>query len=273
MLASVRDFLRPWQFAPVAVFVVGWLWGGGWLLLRALKKRDYPQRIKLGNCVVISLVAGVAGAITGLVFFYLFGAIGSIAGAELRIPGAVAGGVAMVVVAFLSIYAMLQLTVRQAVRMATAPLAVIGIFGAIIALPAGIYSVKAKRAQDRKDQCRSRIAYIASALETCQRSTGSPAASLEELVGQNYIEAGDLICPGAPERDVGYFYEPARIVPRDNESEQIILCDLRDNHGSGRNVVLANRQVMWYENEKFATLLEIDPNKDFATALRQRDGP
>jgi len=269
VLADIRDFFFRWQPLPLALFVVGWLWGGGWLLLRSLRKHQYPKRIKIGNTILVSFLAGMGGLVVMMSFFYLLNVIGNLLGSRKlvlaigAVPALTAGGAT----AYLVIYAMLDLSLERALRIAIAPLFAILLFGAAIAAPTGIYSVKQRRVNFRKQLAVRTVATLATALRTYQTRLGRPAQELQALVEQNLIAADDLASPAAPHKQIGYFYRQTWLTSPDEPSRQIVLCDFRDNHGDGRNVVFANGEVIWYDEHEFRSLLEQDQNKEFADDL------
>jgi hypothetical protein len=226
------------------------------------------------KCVAVSFLAGMSGSVVAMAFLYLFNTITSVVGYRAVILGAglvptVAAGA---IIACLVIYAMLELSLRQAMRVAAVPVLSILILAAIIATPTGYLAFKQRRARQHKDRSLDKVRRLTSELGTYQRRTGRSAPLLQSLVEQNILGPEDLICPAAPAKKVGYFYRRARLDSRNEQSRRILLCDFRDNHGDGRSVALTNGKVIWYKEREFQSLLQEDQNRDFAELLRAAEG-
>ena len=76
MLATMSDYLFPWQIPVYVAFVVGWIFGGGYLIRRSFKRHGASRRLSLGRGILASLLAGMAGAFAG-------GIIGAIVGTSI----------------------------------------------------------------------------------------------------------------------------------------------------------------------------------------------
>jgi len=272
MLAGLQDYLGIWQLPLFLALAVGWLWGGGWLLHRSLLRKGYPKRIRRPRCVLIFLLAGLGGAATGAVFFLLCLTVGDRFDVSLLIPAIVVATLVLFAVAFLIVYAMLELSLPAAAKASAVPMLVMFLWlaavGTATAVPAYIIRVR----NYRREACRNNFFFIVEELYRYQQRFGSPPPNLQALVDLNFLEAKHLTCPARPDRKPGYFYLPATLQTHGPEAERIILCDFRDNHPNGRNVLLANGQFNWYSTEESENLLRRDLNAEFAAALARAEG-
>ena len=268
MLAGVRAYMHVWQLPLFGLLVVGWLLGGGWILRRTLHQRERYRRITLGRCVLICFLGGVGGGLTGAVFFYLFDTIGGVIETDLKIVGGIVGAVLMGLIASLVIYAMLPISLGEAIRVGIRPVAMILVLLIIVGASAGVPAYFLRVAERQRNDCRFNLAVIAEALRDYRQRFGSPGTSLDALVEINVIPYGHLVCPATGEVVGGYVYRPGRIIDRNTATEQILVCDLRGNHRGGRNVLLANGQELWYSDDRFRLLLESEANKQFASDLQ-----
>ncbi len=268
VLAGIGDFLFVWHLPMFLVLAVGWLVGGAWLLLRSLRKSKYQRRIRLPRCILIFLLAGLGGGASGLVFFYLVNNIGEAIGTNLKYLGVIVATVMFLGVAYLVIYAMLELSMKAALRVAAIPLVAQFVLMGVIGTAGGVPAFYMRYAKLRRNTCELHLNYILSALdEYQQRHEERPAPNLKVLSEKNFMEAKRLECPGAPEREVGFFYYSSRLVGPD-EPGQLLVCDFRGNHSGGRNVIMTNGVILWNTGRQFQSLLEEEENKEFAVALR-----
>jgi hypothetical protein len=273
MLAGIRDYMYFWQLPLFGLFLIGWLWGGGYLLMRSLRKHEQYRRIKLSQCVLNCFLGGIAGGITGAVFFRLFFTIGNVTETNLLIPSAVIALIFMAFASLLVIYAMLSLSLRDAVAAGALPVGAILILLIAVCTAAGIPAYFLRISKLERQNCRNNLALIAEGLRTHQRAFAKPASSLDVLVERNLIATTSIPCPaGAPDKHKSYFYHPASLVARDVSSEKILICDLKGNHPGGRNVVFVNGQELWYDEDGFRVLLNKEVNKDFSAGLPAAEG-
>lgn len=273
MLAAIRDYLYAWQFIHLVILAGGWLGLGSWMLQRALAKHGGPRRARMGRCVGITLLAGLAGGLTGMAIFHVVQSLGGCLNMSMRLPAALAGAIVALVTAWLVIYAMLETTVKQTLRIAAPSLVVLVALIAVLGGDAAIRTRTEHRREIRKAICRENMTYIYHALLTYQSNTGDPIGNLESLAKEKLLKMGRLACPGRPANKIGYFYLPGRIVPAAIDTHRILVCDLRGNHPGGRNVMLANSRIMWESTAEFQLLLGEDENKEFAAALKKAEGP
>ena len=272
MLAAIREFFHTWQFIHLSIFAIGWVGGGGWLLLRSLKKANYPKRIRLTNCVGLVILAGATAAVTGLLFFLMVNTIAGSLPTKLKlISAAIVAFLVMGVSALAVVYAMLDLSFAQSIRVAILPLALLLVLGTSLAAEAGIRSVRIRRCTLLRQKCQDTLTYIHRALHTYQRNTGEPAPSLQILLAEHLIDRNHLSCPAMEPGKVDYFYHPARLTDPDTFTTKLLLCDYKHNHTNGRNVIRTNGLLGWSSESDFQDLLQEDHNKEFADALRRAE--
>ncbi len=274
MLAGIRNYLHLWQLPLFVSFAVLSLWAGGSLLLRSLRKRQYPKRIRMSRCVLISMLAGASGGLAGAVFFFLFESIRAGTGVSLRLPGALVAGIVMILIAYLVAYAMLELPMGAALKVLALPLTVMLLLTGAVGAGAGIPAYFLRKDEVKQQRCLARkLPQIAVALAYHQDTFGDPPQQLKDLAEKNMIDANFLICPGTPEKPIGFFYHPLRMTRQESAARIFVLCDFRHTHRGGRNAILANGRYNWYPEEHFESLLTLEDNKQFAAALRAAESP
>ncbi len=272
LLAGIRNYIHFWQLPLMALLLFGWLWGGGWLLLRSVKKRDYPKRIRLSNCLIISLLAGIGGSLVGVVFFALVNTIGSGISVNLMPVGGVIAFVVMAFTAMLVIYAMLDLPFGRACKAAMLPTAAMMAIFLFISAAAAVPAYFLRQSQLDREQCYINLNIIAQALQSHQRAMGLAADNLDLLVERNYITPELLACPRAVDPEHSYFYLPTPVDPQDKTSRTIVACDLHPQHNGGRNVLDRSGYVRWYDDDEFEMLLKLEENQSFAELLLKAQG-
>jgi len=272
VLAGLQDYLGTWQIPLFVALLVGWLWGGGWLLHRSLLRRGYPKRIRRPRCVLIFLLGGLAGSAAGAVFFKLFHTAGDRFDTNLLVPGMAAATVVLFGVAFLIIYAMLELSLPAALKASAVPMLAMFLWLAAVATSIALPAYIIRMRDNRRASCHRQLFFIYDELARYQLRFGAPAPNLQALVDLNYLDAKYLTCPAEPDKKPGYFYLPATLQTRGDEAERIILCDFRGNHSGGRNVLLASGQPNWYSTAEFEDRLTRELNAEFAAALARAEG-
>jgi len=269
VLAGIRDYFYSIHIPLLLILAVGWLWGGSWLLLRSLKQRQYPKRLRLGNCVVIMLLSGFCGVLAAGAVFLLVNALGGGSRVGMAI-GAGIGLIALIVVVLLVIYAMLELSFRAATRAAALPVAAMIALMVTIGAAGGIPAYIWRQTDRTRELCQGRLLYLYGGLQRYQQSYAKPAPTLDELVERNIISVESIQCP-AVEGGGRYFYLPTRVDPQE-QSDRMVVCDMLGNHEDGRDVLFIGGLVRWCDDEDFRRLAALDANKAFAEALRRAEG-
>jgi len=269
---GLREYLSAWQLLVMAVFIVGWLTGGGYLLRWSIRRREPQRRVKLGKCVLVSLLAGAAGGISGAVLFALVYIIGRRTDTNLLVPGVVFGMLSMLTVSFLTVSVMLESSAKSTLAAAGPSIAAILGWALLLGIPTTIVSRNLTLVRLERETCALHLRYIHRGLSLYQTNFGQSPVNLTTLAEKKFVEAESLRCPAAPDRQIGYFYLPAP-TSRDLQTKQILACDFRENHGgAGRTVLLVNGQCDWYTEDRFAALLGEAENAAFAKALREAEG-
>ena len=279
----VIDLLRPyaygWMLLPLAVLVVGWLLGGGYLLQRRLHKLlDQRRPPRLGDCVLSIFLAGAAGLFSAATVLFLFYAVAVQLEAKwLAIPGSLISLMALLALSFLVIFARHGLTLRQSLAVATPPiLAVLGLT-IVLGVPTGTLSYWLNQREKARNESIARLLRIYSAIEdSYERRFSQTPKTLQAIADTGDIDARYLASPNSPDRAIGYFYFPRRIrsVPSSDRGEQIIACEFADcTAGAGRVALLLNRECHWYSPEQFQALLDKPDNVEFAKALHKAEAP
>ena len=189
MPANVQHYLYWWQLPLLGIFIVGWLLGGGYLLLRSMAKQPLNPPAKLPRCIGAAVLAGLAGLFAGSVLYTLLATIGR--GLELNLGplGAIVAVAAMIAVGYLVIYAMFNLPFGNVLRAAgpaifgTILLAVV--IGAAAAIPAR-YATQAKR---RRERAIHHLQRIHRAILMYEIKTGRTPKTLSALADEHYIDA------------------------------------------------------------------------------------
>ena len=279
MLANIQSYIRYWWQLPMFLgLIVGWLWGGGWLLHRSLKRAGYPKRIAFPRCLLIVFLAGITAIATGGATVLLVRGMFESTDITLTVTGTVVGAivaaVVMIIVALLVVYAMLEFSFRRSLAASVIPVAAIISLTAVIG-SAGLVPAYFLRVRElKRDRCRNaNLRLLVVSLQSYQQRHGAPSPTLAALVEQNLIDPNRLRCHGAPEREIGYFYFPLLMAADGPNATRLLLCDYRANHGGGRNVLFANGGIFWYDEEEFQELLQQEENKSFTAALRTAEGP
>lgn len=268
MLAGIRDYFHLWQLPLFLILGAGWLIGGGRLLLRSIKQRQYSKRMHLGRCVLISLLSGLAGVIAAAAFSYLVLSIGKATDTNLKIAAGAVGLVVLMATAYFVIYAMLELSFSSALKAAALPLTAQIIMLIIVGSAAGVPAHFIRQSQLSRIRCRNNMSnYLAVAIRMYERTYETPPPDIKALLNRNLMDSNKLNCPAAPEDTMGYFYYPTHLIDVRESSEQIAACDVRGNHSGGRNVLLSNGYTRWYDEEELQVLLSQPQNEEFAAVL------
>jgi len=172
----------------------------------------------------------------------------------------------------LVIYAMLDLRFLNALKAAAIPLAALVLLTAALGAAAGIPAYFIRRQAVQREFCAANMPFLVDALSRYQRRFAKPAPNLQVLADENYVSTAQLHCRGAEGRSVSYFFYPGFVKSDETDKQRLLLCDLRDNHPGGQNVLFANGRFGWYTSQDFQRLLELPENAAFAAALAQAEG-
>ena len=262
-----------WQLPLFAVFLFGWLLGGGYLLHRSLR-RALPRRgATLGRCVLASLLAGAAVLIAAGGVFLLFRTIGERAEVDLKRVGAALAIVAGIPMWFLVLHAMFPLPMARILGLgwpAVGGVLVLGLaVGAGAILPARTLVLRERRKAESviRLQMIHDLIYV-----NFERPEAEAPESLQKLVERRILSPSELRSPCNPGREIGYFYTPSRSLPRSERTYQLRACEFSHYHSdAGRVVLFRNGECDWVPASEFERLLGLEENKQFAAAFREAD--
>jgi hypothetical protein len=272
VLASLQHYLYLWQLPLVGLVAAGWVFGGGYLLSRGLRKHAPGSGAGLGPSFAAMLLAAASAAVAGGIFYMLLVSVGEWADVPLAVPGLIVGAGAGVVMSFCVLYAVLALPARATLRAAGPALV------AAIALAAGVGGVAAGFAYAQTWRERGRIIArtelwnIRVAIQQYVKDhRGAAPEALQDLADEGYLDAPHLRSPGSPDRPVGFFYlaPPPGALHRRNQ--QVLACDYHA-HSGGRAVLLANGDVLWCDEAIFRERLKRPENAAFTQAWRAAGG-
>lgn len=277
MQAFIQDYVNPstypWQIPFLLAFLAGWLLGGAWLFRWSIRRFSPQPRLRFKHYVLIAFLTPLAGFAVGGALLFMVYAIGIRLGADWRVPAAIVGGIVSILVAFVTAYAMLNATLKQALRAGAVPLGAVFLLTAAVGVSCVLPALSIRHEGAAVFRCRENIGEIARALSAYKGDAqGLLPSSLQRLVDdprfRSPIRPEMLACPAADPSSVGYFYlRTGRYGERIGEKRTIVLCDLKGNHAKARNIVFAdgNYRPVW--EQEFQDLLGLPENKEFAKAL------
>jgi len=273
MLAAFKDYLFPWQLPFLLVFIVGWLFGGGYLLYRSLINSGEAKRVKLGRCILAAMLAGSAGAIAGgiMVFF-----ANTFLGGDrpMQIIAALFGLTTAAVMAYLTLYATFSLSFRKTLKVSILPMVGVGLLAIALAVAVGIPSCMMRRRNLIKKIERAHLQKIHSAISLYYRNHLRVAPpNLKTLMDAGYIEPKFFRCTAMPDKEIGYFYFAPAYPPERGKEYRLLACELRGSSSEGgRHVLTAASTVEWMTDSQFQNELNKPINSEFAAALRAAEG-
>jgi len=276
VIGKIAKLLEVWHLPILLAFVAVWLLGGGYLLYRKLGKEEIGRRLRLGRCVQGAFLAGLAGLFGAVVMAMLAEAVGRAVGASaysLLVPTGLAAVAAMVTLALLVLYVMFPLPFRRIAAASWQSLALVLVLAAVLAVACGVPARRKRTIEFRRHYCLTRLNFIHRGLLQYQQQFGGRLPpTLDLLVTHKFIPPEDLLCPGAPQRKIGYFYMPVLLEPGRERTTALRACDYRGNHrGKGRNALYANGDPFWYDEDDFQKILKDPNNVEFAAGLRAVD--
>jgi len=268
ILAEARDFLAIWQLPVVLVLVGVWIVWGGYLMRRAARDHVGRREAELNRCVVIALLAGLGGAISGAIAIALAWQVAQALAVQtiwLALPAAT---VVFCLVSFLTVFASFQLPGGSLVKVWLKSFGPPLLVAAVAAVPT-IWVANLAH-EDRLANIRSVTGLQFIHKEIAARyAPARPPASIEDLTKQNVVP------PRAyrhPSRSIGFFYMPAPMRPISEPTSRLLACDWADNQsGNARVVLYVSGKVETLSAEMFQQLLAQDENKAFAAALKEAE--
>jgi hypothetical protein len=271
LLAEAGDFLSIWQLPIILVLAGVWIVWGGYLMRRAALASVGRREAELGRCVVIALLAGLGGAISGAIAVALAWQAAQalvIQTIWLALPAAT---VVFCLVSFLTVFASFQMPARDLGKIWLKSFGPPLLVAALTSAPAIWVAYGAHQSKLAKNKSIGALQYIDEKIRE-RYNLARPPASLEELIKQNVVPPTRLGAYNHPARQIGYFYMPATLVRIGEPTKAILACDWADNQrGSDRAVLYVNGNLEIAGPKTFQDLLARDENKAFAAALKQAE--
>lgn len=274
MLAAIRDFLFIWQLPLLVFMLLAWFWLGSVLLLQSLAKRQYPKRVGLGDGVLVMLLAAMAAGMLGLgALFFIRSLCNTLDLPKIAIAIIAAPVLPMTtfIAAWLVVYAMLELSLGAAIKVALKPIAVLLLIEGALAVGGGLPALAMHRTTQARNNCGRQINHLDVAFRTYFNDFSVPAPDTQILIDRNITKAEKLECPAAPDREGDYFYYPTETISPDTLTKKLLLCDFAGNHPRGRNVLRINGEIEWLNKNAFQERLQLPENTEFAKALAEAE--
>lgn len=278
MLAAAGDYLKVWQLPLMAVVMMVWLVGGGYLFQKILRKRTELRKYRLGQGVLVSLLSGAGGGMAAIALYFIGKTIIPVEPNPLKAPicwfGVGLGVPGYFLVAYLVVFSMHKLSAGETLKASILPIVGPVVFGALVMGVSFYFSAKSVQA-DRKHlikegETRNAMKMIHNALERKMLQTGLPAESLEQLVKDGYLEPEVIQSPANP-KGRGFFYNGDRPTT-DKDSKTILLCDYAENFGDkGRVVLYTSGSMDFLSPVSFESRLKQTENQRFAKALEEAE--
>ena len=272
MIADINSYLHVWQWAPLGVFVVAWLLGGGWLFRRELLKvSDVPQkRVKFGRGLLAAFTTVLAGILVGMLVGFSFYRIGQrFEQPALDYVGIVAGVMMALLAAYVAGYVVIGLSAKQTFKVAWRPVVLVYAMAAIVAAACAPATISQTKAEETKKACSLNMTAIAFSL----RRTRETPKDLQSLVSRRQLHDEQIHCPACKKE---YFYMPIKRTGKIDKmvdkmlNKTLVVCDLTGNHAGGREVIFANWTCEWRTDSEFDELLKLPVNEAFAKELGGR---
>lgn len=283
----MRKYFDAWQLLPLTAFFLASVIVGGLLLKRLLTRAfadvasaDQPRRrrsrLSTLRCMLAMLLAALGAGFAAACIMALFLAIDDASPRVLYwayITGGILTLLAMPAVAYVVLLAMFPLPARRMVWVVLPIFLLVLAFAAVTFTPTGLIAYRQQVLREHQAQTGLNLAHIDDALRDYELRHNVPAPSLSALAEGGYIEPEYLRSPADPEGDIGYFYMPKRSAPARMNTDELRVCDYRDNFdGRGRAILTIDGSSRWVSEEQFQDLLQMDVNQDFAQALREAEG-
>lgn len=264
MLADITDHLYSWQLIPILLMAAAWVAGGGFLLKKCAVKAG-AAKLRFGHSCITMFFAALASILAVSVIALAAKKLGEAFDVNLFTTGIIGGGLLAIGFFFLVIYSMLDLPFKKSLRAALPTFVVMvvlmGVMGAIV-IPISTAQTRQRRGVEN---CQTITAHLAEYFCLFSRPADFPA-NLHQLDNANGIKF-KLRCPARPNID-SYFYLRPRDIPA---KDQVILCDLADNHnGIGRSVIIMKDGLwrsQWVTELEFQELMQLPVNAPFYKAL------
>lgn len=266
-----------WQLPLMALFLVGWLFGGAYLIQRLFKPHLTRRTSGYGRCVQASLLCGGAAWLSAGVVYFLIITVAETYDTTYNYLGLIPAVLTAVVMFYLVLHASFDLPMSVVVPrggIVVGAILLLGLaVGAGVFLPAQSLFIR----EGRRNKSVTNVFRINGAILDYKKAFSKVPLTLEALADSNTIEPNDLRCPSVPDRKIGYFYLPPPSLARHdpNKPEKLRLCEFTSKETKTARVVLfANGDVLRRVGPpEFQRLLGLEGNRLFADRFRQADTP
>jgi len=269
LLAAVDDYLALWQLPIGLGLFACWALGGAYLIHRAVRADLSRRKGALSRCVLVSVLATIAGAVAGAILLFLIDTIGEQSHLELRWPALLLAVAAFLIVTFVVLTVAFDLPLGRLLRTAAVAYAPGAVLAIAVATPTAWYAYQARQHSIAREHSLATLRFLYQRIRyDYVRRIREPPATLEQLVTDKLIRPQVLQCRRNRGRAVDYFYVASPLTTAE-QPRRILACDFIDNHnGAGRGVLFSDGVAEWYPAEALPKLLGLLENHAFAKGLQ-----
>jgi len=265
-----------WQLPLMALFLVGWLLGGGYLIQRLFKPHSTRRTSAYGRCVRVSFLSGGAAWLAAGAVYFLIITIAKLYDTTYNYLGLIPAILIAMVMFYLVLHASFNLPTSVVVTRSGIVVGAILLLGLAVAAGVFLPAQALLLGQVRRNRSVTKVFRIKEAVLEYEKACAKVPSTLGALVDSNMLEPRDLRCPSVPDRKIGYFYLPTPSVGRDEQKdpEKLRLCEFTSEETkAGRIVLFANGEVRRTVPADFERVLGLEYNRLFAEKFRQADKP
>ena len=263
-----------WQLPLMALFLVGWLLGGAYLIQRLFKAHTTRRTSAYAHCVKVSFLSGGAAWLAAGAVYVLIITIAERYDTTYNYLGLIPAVLTAVAMFYLVLHASFDLPMSVVAPRSGIVVGAIILLGLAVAIGVFLPAQSLLIRQVRRNKSVTNVFRINAAVDKYEKAFAKPPSSLGALVDSNTIEPRDLQCPSVPDRKIGYFYLPVPTLAREQKGDKLRLCEFTtDETKPGRIVLFATGQVLRTGPADFERLLGLEDNRLFAEKFRQADKP
>jgi len=270
VMSKFQVYLHVWQLPLVALFLAGWILGGGWLLHRATQRSPSAKvrRISVVRCYQLSFLSGVFGMGSSAITLYIFAALSRATHLPLMAVGAAVATAMGILLALLVFHASLSVGIHQSMAMAIRPLAAVIATALLLGACAYFPARRIFWADLRYYKTFENLKEISRALKAYDRQYHAWPNDLQQLIDTRLITANLLVAPINPHLPVGYFYKPPGRKDSSPLPSQLVAVSLiSPKRPGGRALLLADGELKLLRHQSANLFLDDETNADFTDAL------
>jgi len=274
-LGKLQEYLYLWQLPFIGVFLFGWIVGGGYMLRRSVRKAlpEMRKRIRLGRCVLVSILSGFTALATAVAVFMLVSGLGTKIEADLTIVAIIVAIPIAGLMAVLSVYATFHLSLLQSARVLAPTAGAVLLLGGVIGSITGTMAYRIHTREVRERTALDNALRVGQALSDYEERALALPGDLQTLVTDNYLTTRYVRSPNLPGRDVGFFYYPTEWSPGDLNTRKILLCELPPALPANRRAVMyVNGSCILAGEEELRGLFDRPENAEFVKAFQAATG-